>query len=312
MLARGKMMELELGHLDLRYEPLRRRNARREHQLLASLSEQGQVLPVVVVRAESSNGFVLLDGYKRVRALRRLCSDTVQATLWDLGAADALLLERLMHSSEADSPLEQGWLLVTLRDEFGLSLNELSRRFDRTKSWVSRRLALCEQLPDIVQEHVRQGILAPHAAMKFLVPLARANKSGCIKLCTAITRPLSIRQTELLCLAYKAADEQGRTRLCTEPELFLRALDVVRKDEAPSLPQSEILRRDIGALAGIARRLTKHLWHGYARLLDSEQRVELSRAFSQAKHHTDLLFNVGHKEFADARPQHSPSDLAPA
>jgi ParB family chromosome partitioning protein len=306
------MMELELGHLDLRYEPLRRRNARREHQLLASLSERGQVLPVVVLKAENSNGFVLLDGYKRVRALRRLCSDTVQATLWDLGAADALLLERLMRSSEADSPLEQGWLLVTLRDEYGLSLDELSRRFDRSKSWVSRRLALCEQLPDIVQQHVRQGILAPHAAMKFLVPLARANKSGCIRLCTAVTRPLSIRQTELLCLAYKAADEQGRTRLCQEPALFLRALDVVRKNQAPSLPQSEILRRDIGALAGIARRLTKHLQQGYTHLLDAQQRIQLSRAFSQAKHHTDFLFDLGHKELADARPQHAPSHLTSA
>src|SRR5512138_493190 len=99
--ARGLVMDLEIGQLELRYEKLRKRSARRERQLLASLSEHGQLLPVVVVRAEAAERFVLLDGYKRVRALRRLASDTVRATLWDLPPADGLLLERLMRSAEA-------------------------------------------------------------------------------------------------------------------------------------------------------------------------------------------------------------------
>jgi hypothetical protein len=33
-----------------------------------------------------------VDGYKRVRVLRRLGRDTVRALVWDLGEAEALLL----------------------------------------------------------------------------------------------------------------------------------------------------------------------------------------------------------------------------
>ena len=62
-------VEIELHELDLRYAALRRRDARRERALVASLAESGQQVPVVVVRGEAGP-FVLVDGYKRVRALR--------------------------------------------------------------------------------------------------------------------------------------------------------------------------------------------------------------------------------------------------
>jgi hypothetical protein len=37
--------------------------------------------------------FILIDGYKRVRALKRLARDTVRATSWQMAEAEALLLD---------------------------------------------------------------------------------------------------------------------------------------------------------------------------------------------------------------------------
>ena len=79
--------------------------------MLASLSEIGQQLPVVVLPVAGEQRHILLDGYKRVRALERLGRDTVCATAWALSEPEALLLERLMRNAEADTALEQGWLL---------------------------------------------------------------------------------------------------------------------------------------------------------------------------------------------------------
>ncbi len=56
-----------------------------------SLSETGQQLPVVVI--EEAPTSILIDGYKRVRALKRLAHDTVRATGWQMAAAEALLLD---------------------------------------------------------------------------------------------------------------------------------------------------------------------------------------------------------------------------
>jgi len=167
-------VDLELAQLDRRYEALRKASPSREKRLLACMAELGQQSPVVVVASEPGH-YVLVDGYKRVRALERLRCDIVRALVWDLPEADALVVERLMREAPADGPIEQGWLLVELRDRFGLCAEELARRFDKSSSWVSRRLALVIELPDEIQQQVRQGKLGAHSAMKYLVPLARAN-----------------------------------------------------------------------------------------------------------------------------------------
>lgn len=80
-------MQIELSQLDRRYESLRMRSAVRERRLLASLAELGQQTPVVIVRDATRP--VLVDGYKRVRALVRLGHDTVEAIEWELGESAA-------------------------------------------------------------------------------------------------------------------------------------------------------------------------------------------------------------------------------
>jgi ParB family transcriptional regulator, chromosome partitioning protein len=157
-------VELELHQLDLRYERLRKHQPRAERSLLASLVEIGQQSPVVVVSA--AERFVLIDGYKRVRALNRLARDSVLATAWQLEEVEALLLERGLRRGSEDA-LDQAWLLTELKDRFGYSLDELARRFGCSKSWVSRRLALVQALPQAIHEHVRLGILSAHAAIAY-------------------------------------------------------------------------------------------------------------------------------------------------
>jgi len=56
-----------------------------------------------------------------------------------------------------------------MEQRFGYGLDELARRFDRSVSWVSRRLALVELLPEAIQQQVREGRIWAHLAMKFLL-----------------------------------------------------------------------------------------------------------------------------------------------
>ena len=152
-------MELELHQLELRYERVRKRAPGAERSLIGSLAEHGQQLPIVVV-GEAAR-FVLIDGYKRVRALKRLSRDTVRATDWRLPELEALLLERLLRVRGEDA-LDQAWLLAEVQERFGLSLQELGRRFEHSKSWVSRRLGLIQALPSLIHEQVRAGQLSAH------------------------------------------------------------------------------------------------------------------------------------------------------
>ena len=85
--------------------------------------------------------------YKRIAALQQLGRDTVEAVVWPMSEAAAVLLDRTLRWSAHETALEVGWLLQELEQRFGYSLEELARRFDRSVSWVSRRLGLVELLP---------------------------------------------------------------------------------------------------------------------------------------------------------------------
>jgi ParB/RepB/Spo0J family partition protein len=283
-------MDLELHQLDLRYATLRRRDGRRERALLASLSAAGQQVPVVVVKSESGK-YVLVDGYKRVRALQRLHRDTVSAMSWALAEPEALLLARLMRTAEGDSALEQGWLLRELHERFGLGGSELARRFDKSLSWVSRRLSLVSELPESVQELVRKGELSAHAAMKHLVPLARANMAGCLALAPALAaHGLSSRQVATLCAAWAAGTAESRALILRDPLLVIRAEDEARRPKERS-PRDKLLG-DVAAIAAIARRARRlALEEPHARPIGVAE-GELQAALAAAAADTAALFRA--------------------
>lgn len=255
-------MELEFHQLDLRYERLRVRQPARERRLLASLADAGQQTPIVVVTTAATH--VVVDGHKRVRCLRRLQRDTVTAVVWEMPEPEALIFRQRLQTDAADSALEHGWLLRTLHEDHGLSLEHLARRFDRSVSWVSRRLSLVRTLPAPIQQHVRDGHLGAHAAMKYCVPLARANAADCVRLVAAIApHQLSTRQIGRLYQVYLTGPDATRALVLTDPLLVLRVADETA--EAPVRPEAsvpEALMADLHILGAVARRAQRRLHHG--------------------------------------------------
>src|ERR1700739_239778 len=173
-------MQVEFHQLDRHWEHLRVRHPARQRRLLASLAESGQQTPIVVVAAEGQTArYVVIDGSKRNTALEHLGRDTVEAVVWPMSEAAAVLLDRSLRLSEQETALEVGWLLAELEQRCGCGLDELPRRFDRSVSWVSRRLALVEVLPEAIQQQVREGKILAQVALKFLGPVARQSLEDC-------------------------------------------------------------------------------------------------------------------------------------
>ncbi len=292
-------MELEFHQIDLRYEHLRKHNPQLERQLLASLADEGQKVPVVVL-ALGKDRYVLLDGYKRLRALVRLKRDTLQATLWDLDEVGALLLERMMRSSEPEGPLEQGWILRELRDRFRMAPEELARRFDRTSSWVSRRLALVQELPEQVQDKVRSGRIAAHTAMKVLVPLARANRRDCLRFFEALLKAeFTTREAVALQVGWQQGKGEVRERLLADPVLFLRSQRAVQAPEALRGP-FHLWLEDLGTLAAVARRAGLYLRKGALMHRSPAEGQEAGAALRQAAADCQALFQRSDKELTHA------------
>src|ERR1041385_7510401 len=130
-------MRLEFHQLDRPFEHLRVRHPERQRRLLASLADTGQQTPIVVVAvAGDTERYLVIDGYKRIAALRQLSKDTVEAVVWPMSEAEALVLDRSLRLTEQETALEQGWLLAELERRFDYDLDQLARRFDRSRTWV--------------------------------------------------------------------------------------------------------------------------------------------------------------------------------
>ena len=272
-------MDLEFHQLDCRYEGLRVRQPERERRLLASLADHGQQTPIVVVGGVS--GYVVVDGYKRVRCLKRLHRDGVIGVVWEMSEADALIFRQMVHTEGGASALEQGWLLRALHEGHELHLPDLARRFDRSVSWVSRRLALARELPEAIQDRVREGGIIPHAAMKYLVPLARANERDCVRLVEAVKETkLSTRQMGQLYQSYMGGNDKTRELVVTEPLLVLRVEQQARKD-SDSVSAGEAFVSDLHVLGAVARRAYGRLRQGLSLLAPDRERA--ARALRQAQ-----------------------------
>ena len=258
--SESRVIPLEFHQLDRRYEHLRVRNRQRLRRLLASLAESGQQTPIVVVAVSGRpDCYRVIDGYKRVAALEQLGRDTVQAVIWPMSDAEALVLDRTMRFSEPESALEQGWLLSELEQRFGYSLDDLGRQFDHSPSWVSRRLALVELLPDTVQQQVRTGQIGAHVAMKYLAPVARANLDHCPRMAKAFaSHRCSSRQAGALYAAWREASPAIQERILDSPELFLKAQQRVQ----PQPPAADELLRDLDLVQTITNRARRRLARG--------------------------------------------------
>jgi ParB family transcriptional regulator, chromosome partitioning protein len=295
-------MQLEFHQLDRRWEHLRVRHPARQRRLLASLAESGQQTPIVVVAAEDQTGrYVVIDGHKRLAALEQLGRDTVEAVVWPMSEAAAVLLDRSLRLTEHETALELGWLLAELEQRFGYSLEELARRFDRSVTWVSRRLALVELLPEAIQQQVREGNIAAQLAMKFLVPVARQSLEDCQRMAAIFAEHhCDSREAGQLYAAWRRGSAAIRKRILDDPALFFKTQ---RQEKIPAGPAAELIR-DLEMVTAIVHRAHRRLAGAEAVELDPQQRIA---AHQQIERIEKQLQHIDEKLLPEQTPHVEPS-----
>jgi len=170
-------------------------------------------------------------------------------------------------------PSKMAWLVHELHLSQRQPLPQIAAGLCRSTSWVSRRLGLVRTLPEAIQQLVRQGAVSPHAAMRTLLPLARANADVAHDITQiAKTEQLSSRQISRLCAGWRAGDPAQRQKLLAQPRVYLRLDEhlaekwFVNHSSASQTAESELptLVRDFETLTAIARRCS-HLLRQPAR-----------------------------------------------
>jgi hypothetical protein len=167
---------VELSSLDLRYEGHRLRDDAREARLLASIAQRGIEEPLEGV--DTSAARILLNGFKRCRSAKKLGIACVPYV--SLGEEEATGILNLMRAStdKGLGILEQARFVVDLVSIHGMSMAEVAQTLSRSKSWVSMRRSLLDEMSPAIQAILFRGAFPVYSYMYTLRPFMRMNEVG--------------------------------------------------------------------------------------------------------------------------------------
>jgi ParB family transcriptional regulator, chromosome partitioning protein len=259
--------EVDLHRLQPRFAETRLTDLRAIDRLAQSIEQCGQIIPCIAVPDEAEGrleSWVLIDGYRRVAALKRLGRDSAQIQVWRCDLSDGLLRSLAYAQARRLDPIEEALLVRELVDGFGLTQLEVARRSGWDVSWVNRRLGLLTGLPQECLAAVRTGAISCWTATRVLAPLARANAAhAAVLLQATASESLSTRDLAKWFANYQRATRAVRERMVAQPGLFLKALQAREQerqvDELRSGPEVQCLKdlRFLDALVGrVRQRLT--------------------------------------------------------
>ena len=219
-----EVKEIEIAHLQLRYAHTRIHRPERVSSLASSIERFGQIIPVIALR-EGMDSFVLIDGYLRVKAVRRCRRDTVAAEIWECKEEEALVEVLARAHTRKWDLIEEAALLRELYHQYHLPQSRIASLLGRKQGWVSGRLALYDALSEDILELIRKGCISTWAATRVIAPIARAIPEHGKVLSESLTKEdLSTRELALLFRHYQKANRKQREHLVREPFLFLKAL----------------------------------------------------------------------------------------
>jgi ParB family transcriptional regulator, chromosome partitioning protein len=274
-------VEVDLGSLDLRYAHTRIARPKHVEMIASSIERFDQITPVLIIPEDER--LVLIHGFVRMAAIRKLGRDTIRGDIQEISEVQALY-HLLADTQERQwEALEQAWIIRDLKERLGCSLTEIARGIGYDPSWVSRRLSLIEGLPEEILRSVATGSVSTYAASRVLVPLARANTHHAQRLVAHLAHHrLSTRELAGFFKHYEASNKQTRERMIADPSLFLKA-----KQSRDEKTTADALRqgpegawiRDWEMIKAIVRRIGRQLSTVIYPGQDSDDRMRLLRPY---------------------------------
>jgi len=200
---------LKLNEIGDSYENFRFSNPKIEESLKKSLSQYGQLAPIIV--CQEGGQYELIDGFKRWRASRELPQiNNLEAKVLNsnAGTGKAAMMS-LNQERKGLTPMEEALVVLAMHRQDQLPQNRIAQLINRHPSWVSRRVSLAEKCHKKVIDAMRLGLLHPSMG-RHLTKLPCGNQESVILVIQEYQ--LSCRETELLINEMIVKDAMSRKR----------------------------------------------------------------------------------------------------
>ena len=187
-------------------QPRRKFNEKALEELAASIRSQGILQPLLVrpCGPAKPGKYEIVAGERRWRASQLAGLTEIPVLIRSFSAQDTLAAALIENLQREDlNPIEEALGIQTLKDEFGLSQDDLAKKIGKSRSAIANSLRLLS-LPEGTRKDLADGRLSAGHARSLLAisdPQAQDRLKALI-----IDRHLSVREAEGLAAAWKEKD----------------------------------------------------------------------------------------------------------
>ena len=192
------------------------------NDLADSIREHGIIQPLTVRRL-SSGYYQIIAGERRWRAAKLAGLSEVPAVIIEADDRKVMewgLIENLQR--EDLNPMEEADGYRVLKEEFGLTQEEIAQRMSKSRPAIANALRLTA-LPALLREMVVDGELsAGHARALLALPTVALQEMAAQQV---ITQELSVRQTETLVKKLQEEEKPARPKADDGQRIYLEELE---------------------------------------------------------------------------------------
>lgn len=193
-LRQSPLLEVEIGQVTPnRFQPRRQFSEESLAELAASIKEHGLLQPILV--SQKGEQFEIVAGERRFRAALKAGLERVPVLVREKASDRDFLELALVENLQREdlNPLEASDAYARLREEFGLSLDQIAARVGKDRTTVSNSMRLLKLSP-LVKKRVLEGTLsAGHARALLALALPEDQERMAEEV---VRRGLSVRQVE--------------------------------------------------------------------------------------------------------------------
>jgi ParB family chromosome partitioning protein len=202
----GSLKKLPIEWIERgKYQPRRDMNPQALEELADSIKAQGIMQPIVV-RPIGKQHYEIIAGERRWRACQLAGLDTIPALIRDVPDEAAIAMALIENIQRENlNPVEEAVALQRLRDEFGLTQQEVADSVGKSRAAVANLLRLLT-LRDDVKTLLEHGDLEMgHARALLGLPA----EQQAVAAQQVVTKGMSVRQTEALVRTMQAGKSQS-------------------------------------------------------------------------------------------------------
>lgn len=192
------------------------------NDLADSVREHGIIQPLTVRRL-SSGYYQIIAGERRWRAAKIAGLSEVPAVIVEADDRKVMEIGLIENLQREDlNPMEEADGYLALKEEFGMTQEEIAQRMGKSRPAIANALRLTA-LPALLREMVVDGDLsAGHARSLLALPRADLQEKAAQMV---VSRELSVRQTEALVKTLQAEDKPTKTKGVDEQRIYLDEIE---------------------------------------------------------------------------------------